>query len=91
MGPLLTVANPNNSYVPVNLLYTTGSVAAPPTVSITTPLAGASVSGAAVAVSATATAASGLSIASVQFKVDNVNQGAAITASLMASCWIARS
>src|ERR1019366_10292991 len=69
----------NNSYVPVNLLYTVSGT--PPSVSITAPAAGTTVSGKNVTVKATATAAAGLSIASVQFQVDGVNQGAAVTAS----------
>src|ERR1019366_10316088 len=46
------------------------------TVAITAPLAGATVSGT-VTVTATAAPATGLSIASIQFQVDGVNQGAA--------------
>ena len=51
-----------------------------PVVSITAPAPGATVSGT-VTVSANATAGTGLSIANVQFKVDNVNQGAPVTTS----------
>ena len=71
---------PNASYVPLNMLYSTGSVAAP-TVSISSPAGGATISGASVPVSATATAAPGLTITKVQFQVDNANQGAAVTTS----------
>ena len=51
------------------------------TIAITAPSPGATVSGAAVTVAATATPAPGLTIVSVQFKVDNVNQGTADTTS----------
>ena len=72
------VKSVGESYVPANLLYSTGS-GTQPTVAITSPAAGATISGSSVTFSATATAASGLTILSVQFKVDNSNQGAAIT------------
>ena len=65
-------------YVPVNLLYANGVVSAPPTVVITSPAGGVTISGKTVAVTANATAASGLSIASVQFKLDGNNLGNAI-------------
>ena len=68
-----------NSYVPVNLLYT-GSATPPPVVTITQPANNGSVNGN-VTVSASATAASGLTVASVQFKVDGINIGAAVHAS----------
>lgn len=64
----------NNSFGPVNLLYTTAGAA--PAVSISSPLSGATISGNNVTVSATASAGTGLTITGVQFKVDNVNQGA---------------
>ena len=75
----IAVGPPNCSYVPVNLLYEVPG--APPSVAITAPVAGATVSGNQVAVAATATASSGLTIAGVQFQVDGVNQGALITTS----------
>src|ERR1019366_8223400 len=73
------VGGANNSYVPVNLLYTVAGT--PPSVSITAPAPNAAVSGQNVAVKATATPAAGLGIASVQFQVDGAHQGAAVTAS----------
>ncbi|MDQ6666524.1 MAG: beta-propeller fold lactonase family protein, partial [Acidobacteriota bacterium] len=74
----LTVGRPNYSFGPVNLLYSTTAVA-PPGVSITAPAAGATISGNNVTVTATAAAAAGLTIAGVQFQVDNVNAGAPVT------------
>ena len=71
----------NGSYVPVNLLYSGPSTSVPPTVAITAPAAGATVSGSSVAISATATPGTGQTVASVQFKVDGNNQGAADTTS----------
>ena len=48
-------------------------------VAITSPSAGATVSGTNLTVAAVATAGSGLTIAKVQFQVDNTNQGAPVT------------
>ena len=79
-GGFVAVGPPNRSYVPVNLLYSTGS-GAPPAVAITAPAAGATVSGNNVPVSAKVTPATGLTIASVQFTVDQTNHGAAVTTS----------
>ena len=69
VGPLSVAAGNNNT------VTATG-----PVVSITAPAAGATVSGT-VTLSANASAGTGLTIASVQFKVDNVNQGAPDTSS----------
>jgi sugar lactone lactonase YvrE len=62
------------SYGPVNFLFSLG-VASQPTVSITAPSNGATVSGT-IPLIATAVAGSGLSIASVQFKLNGNNLGA---------------
>ena len=51
------------------------------TVAIIAPLAGATLSGKGVPVTATVTAGTGLSITSVQFRVDDVNQGSPVTSS----------
>jgi 6-phosphogluconolactonase (cycloisomerase 2 family) len=75
----LNVGPPNDSFVPVNFIYTSAGI--PPTVAITAPLDGSTISGNNVAVTATATADAGLTISSVQFQVDNVNQGAPVTSS----------
>ena len=56
----------------------------PPTVAVTTPADGASVSG---AVSLTATAADDFGVASVQFKVDGVNVGPADTTAPYTASW----
>ncbi|HYL85139.1 MAG TPA: Ig-like domain-containing protein [Candidatus Angelobacter sp.] len=57
--------------------FTTAADTTPPTVSITSPTAGATLSA---TVSLTASATDDVAVASVQFKVDNANTGAAITA-----------
>ncbi len=76
---LAAITNANNAYVPVNLIYSAG--ATQPSVGITTPPPGSSVSGSAVTVAASATASTGLSISNVQFTVDGVNQGSPDTTS----------
>ena len=73
----VNIGPPNKSYVPVNLIYT--SAGTPPTVSVTAPAEGSTISGNHVTLSANAGAGTGLGVASVQFKVDNVNQGAPVT------------
>ena len=70
-------ANNNISSTPVS--FTVNNIGT--AVSIVAPAAGATVSGSNVPVSANATAGSGLTITKVQFQVDNVNQGAAVTSS----------
>jgi hypothetical protein len=57
----------------------------PPTVSITAPTAGATVSGSAAALSANAS--DNVAVASVQFKLDGANLGSALTASPFAMTW----
>ncbi len=69
------------SYVPVSLLYTTGASTTPPTASVTSPAANSTLSGSAVTVTATASAASGLTIASLQLKVDGASFGSACATS----------
>ena len=76
----IAVGPANTTYVPVNLLYSNGT-GTPPSVAITAPAAGATVSGNSVTVSASATALNGLAIAGVQFAVDSINQGAPVNAS----------
>ena len=71
----------------------TPSLATPPAVSITAPASDASVSGSNVALTATATASAGLTISSVQFKIDGTNIGSPVLASpytvtLDATKWI---
>lgn len=68
------------SYVPVTLLYKL-YVATPPTVSITPPTAGSSISGHTFSISANATSPIGLVLVGLQFKVDGVNLGAQISGS----------
>jgi hypothetical protein len=68
---------PGYSYVPVNLQYNT-SITPPPTVSVTSPTPNSTQMGK-IAVTATATAASGLTITSVQFKVNGQNIGGPVT------------
>lgn len=72
--------NPFASAPAIGSIEFSGSslVAVGPTVSITAPLAGATVSGT-VAISATAAASAGLSVSSVQFQVDGLTTGAALT------------
>src|SRR5216684_8525929 len=67
----------NNSAVSGDLACSTAADTMPPTISITSPAANATLSG---TVSLTATATDDVAVASVQFKVDNGNTGAAITA-----------
>src|SRR5713226_6168223 len=67
----------NNSAVSGDLACSTPADTMPPTISITSPAANATLSG---TVSLTATATDDVAVASVQFKVDNGNTGAAITA-----------
>ncbi len=67
---------PNAGYVPVNFLFTTNT---PPTVSITAPSNGATLSGS-TTLTASATAGSGQTIASVQFQLDGSNVGSPVTA-----------
>src|SRR5205807_992707 len=56
----------------------------PPTVSITAPAAGSTVSG---TVTVSATAADNVGVVSVQFKLDGVNLGAEVTAAPYATSW----
>jgi hypothetical protein len=67
---------------PVNVNVDNGS---PPTVSITAPAAGATVSGSAVSI--TANAGDDRGVASVQFKVDGTDLGAADTTSPYSATW----
>jgi len=68
------------AYGPANFLFGSGSTSPqPPTISITTPVPGANVSGT-MTISATASAAAGLTIAGVQFKLNGANLGASLTA-----------
>jgi len=69
-------ANTPGISAPVNVTVNNAAT----TVAITVPAAGAAVSGS-LTVAATATPANGLTIASVQFKLDNANVGAPVTAS----------
>ena len=69
----------NYSFGPVNLLYSTPTT--PPSVAITSPATGASVSGNNLTVLASASAANGATITGVQFQVDSVNLGAPMTTS----------
>jgi hypothetical protein len=55
-----------------------------PTVAVSSPMAGTSVSG---GVPVTATASDNVAVASVQFKVDGINLGAAVTAAPYAVSW----
>jgi len=57
----------------------------PPTVSITSPTSGATVSGTAVTVSANAS--DNVSVASVQFKLDGANLGSAVTTAPYSGAW----
>jgi len=72
-----SVGTPNSSYGPVSFLYV--APVTPPTVSITAPAGGATISGAAVNITASASAAASLAISKVQFQVDNADYGAAAT------------
>ncbi len=65
----------NSTVVPLNFIYSSGTVNQPPTVSITAPASGATISGKTVPVSATASATAGQTIASVQFKLDGNSLG----------------
>jgi len=67
----------NNSAVSGDLSCSTPMDTTPPTVSITSPAANATISG---TVTLTASASDNVAVASVQFKVDNANTGPAITA-----------
>jgi hypothetical protein len=76
-GYVLLSGAAGTSYVPVNFLYTGGAVT--PSAAITAPVGGTAVLGRSVTVSASASAAAGLTIASVQFQVDGVNLGSAVS------------
>ncbi len=67
----------NNSAVSGDLACSTPKDTTPPTVSITSPVANATLSG---TLSVTANASDNVAVASVQFKVDGANTGAAISA-----------
>src|SRR5256886_2740673 len=67
----------NNSAVSGDLPCSTPKDTTPPTVSITSPAANATLSGTA---NLTASASDNVAVASVQFKVDSANTGAAVTA-----------
>ena len=67
----------NNSAVSGDLACSTPKDTTPPTVSITSPVANATLSG---TVNVTANASDNVAVASVQFKVDSANTGAAISA-----------
>src|SRR5882757_6774494 len=67
----------NHSAVSGDLPCSTPKDTTPPTVSITSPTANATLSG---TTNLTASASDNVAVASVQFKVDNANTGAAITA-----------
>ena len=73
----LSVGPANFGSGPVNLLYVTPG--APPTVALTAPSTGASLSGSNIPVTATASAAPGLTILNVKFLVDNVSIGTSTT------------
>jgi hypothetical protein len=60
-----------------DMTFATAGDTTPPTVSITSPAANATLAG---SVTVTASAADNVAVASVQFKVDNANTGTAITA-----------
>ena len=67
----------NNAAVSTDATFTTAADTTAPTVSITSPLANATLSG---TVALTATATDNVAVASVQFKVDSASTGPAITA-----------
>jgi hypothetical protein len=69
-----------DSYGPPNMLFVGGTIIPPPTVSVTAPTSGAAVLGT-ISLTATATAAAGLTITSVQFRLNGSNFGAPLTAS----------
>ena len=66
----------NGAAVSSDQIFTTAADTTAPTVSITSPAANATLSG---TVNLSATASDNVAVASVQFKVDNANSGAAIT------------
>ena len=68
----------NNQAMSGDLTVTTIADTTPPTVSITSPAANATLAG---AVAVTATASDNVGVAGVQFKVDNANSGAELMAS----------
>ncbi len=67
-----------NSASSGDMTFSTLSDTTPPTVSISSPAAGATISGTAVIISATAS--DNVAVASVQFKIDNANTGSPVTA-----------
>jgi hypothetical protein len=77
----LTAVATDSSNATSNSAAVAVNVPTPPTVSITAPAANAAVSGSAVTVIATATPYSGLTIASIQIKLDNANMGASCLSS----------
>jgi hypothetical protein len=70
--------------VPSHLLSGTGLDVTPPVVAITSPLAGASLSG---SVTISGTASDDVAVAGVQFRVDGVNLGAEDTSAPFAATW----
>jgi uncharacterized protein (TIGR03437 family) len=67
----------NTAAVSGDLTFTTVTDTTPPTISVVTPTSNATLSG---TIALTATATDDVAVASVQFKVDSANTGAAITA-----------
>jgi hypothetical protein len=67
----------NKTVASGDLTFTTAADTTAPIVSVTSPVSGATISG---TTNLTATATDDVGVASVQFKVDNANTGAAITA-----------
>jgi len=70
-----------------DLTLTTPAASTPPTVSVTAPAAGATVSGSTVSVSANASASAGLTLTSVQFLLDGSNLGSPILAAPWNTSW----
>jgi hypothetical protein len=77
-GYVLVTGKPSYSYVPVNFQYNAAPALPPPSITITAPANGSSISGKSVPAGAIAAAATGLTISNVQFKVDGSNIGIAL-------------
>ena len=80
---VMSTANGNQA-TSSDMTFTTSAGGTPPTVSISAPAGGATVSG---TVTVSATAASTVGMASVQFQVDGVNSGAADTTAPYSLSW----
>ncbi len=84
---LIQVINSGNSSAVISGLFFGLPPSPPPTATITVPAGGTTVSGNAVTVTATAAASSPATVSSVQFQLDGVNIGTAVSAAPYSILW----